>query len=69
MGKDKKTLIDRSTEPGALEARPGPTKEIVFDDFSFLKCRFDHNRWGRRWTCHSNLTLPPECFMDAFKKI
>lgn len=68
MEKDYKILIDRSIELGAIEARLVPTKEIVFDDRSFLKCRFGCNRWGKYWTCPPNLALSPERFIDAFKK-
>ncbi len=68
MGKGYKTLIDRSIELGASEARLVPTKEIVFDDRSFLKCRFGCNRWGKYWSCPPNLALTPERFMDAFEK-
>ena len=60
MGKDYDTLINRSLELGALEARLVPTNEIVFDDRSFLKCRFGCNRWGKYWTCPPNLELTPE---------
>ena len=67
MEKDYKILIDRSIGLGALEARLVPTKDIVFDDRSFLKCRFGCNRWGKYWTCPPNLALSPERFMDAFK--
>ena len=36
MRKDYETLIERSIELGALEARLVPANEIVFDDRSFL---------------------------------
>ena len=45
MGKGYEALIDKSIELGALEARLLRAKEIVFDDRSFLKCRFGCNRW------------------------
>ena len=61
-------LIDRSIELGALEARLVPADEIVFDDRSFLKCRFGCNRWGKYWTCPPNLALTPERFMAGFEK-
>ncbi len=68
MGKGYEALIDKSIELGALEARLLPAKEIVFDDRSFLKCRFGCNRWGKYWTCPPNLELTREHFMDAFRK-
>ena len=68
MGNGYEILIDRSIELGALEAKLVPTKEIVFDDRSFLKCRFGCNRWGKYWSCPPNLALTPERFMDAFEK-
>jgi predicted metal-binding protein len=60
MGKGYEALIDKSIELGALEARLVPAKEIVFDDRSFLKCRFGCNRWGKYWTCPPNLELTPD---------
>ncbi|MCP4672639.1 MAG: DUF2284 domain-containing protein [Desulfobacula sp.] len=67
MAKNYEKLIDRSLELGAIESRLVPTNEIVFDDRSFLKCRFGCNRWGKYWTCPPNLSLTPELFMEAFK--
>jgi predicted metal-binding protein len=68
MRKKYEALVDRSVEFGALEARLVPTNEIIFDDRSFLKCRFGCNRWGKYSTCPPNLSLTPESFMDAFEK-
>ena len=68
MDEKYKTLIDRSVELGAGEARLIDTSEIVFDSRSHLKCRFGCNRWGRFWTCPPNLNLSMETFMDGFEK-
>lgn len=62
------TLPDRAIELGALDARIIDAGQIVFDDRSYLKCRFGCDRWGRYWTCPPNLVLTPEQFMAAFGK-
>lgn len=67
MKKDYQNLFKKSIEFGAMEARIVPTGDIVFDERSFLKCRFGCNRLGKYWTCPPNLELSSERFMDAFK--
>ena len=68
MGENYEALIGKSLELGGLEARLVGTEKIVFDDRSFLKCRFGCNRWGKYWTCPPNLDLSPELFMKGFEK-
>ncbi len=62
------SLVERSIELGALEARLIDTKQIVFDSRSFLKCRFGCGRWGKYWTCPPNLSISPESFLAAFEQ-
>lgn len=62
------SLTARAIELGAQDARMIDTEHIVFDDRSYLKCRFGCNRWGRYWTCPPHLVLAPEQFMAAFKQ-
>jgi predicted metal-binding protein len=62
------TLVDRSIELGAREAKLIDTDQIVFDPRSHLKCRFGCNRWGRFWTCPPHLELSQEMFMHAFQQ-
>jgi predicted metal-binding protein len=61
-------LIETAKNLGATDARMIETDRIVFDDRSFLKCRFGCNRWGRYWTCPPNLDISPGMFMKAFQK-
>lgn len=60
------SLVDTAKEKGANDARTIATDKIVFDDRSYLKCRFGCNRWGKFWTCPPNLGMTPEAFMKAF---
>lgn len=62
------SLAARAVALGATDARIIDAAQIVFDDRSYLKCRFGCNRWGRYWTCPPNLALSPEQFMAAFTK-
>jgi predicted metal-binding protein len=68
MKKACKPLPARAVELGARDARVIDTPDIVFDDRSFLKCRFGCNRWGRYWTCPPHLAISQEQFMAAFNK-
>ncbi len=68
MEEGYETLIEQSIHLGAIEAKLVPTERIVFDDRSFLKCRFGCSRWGKYWTCPPNLYLSPEDFMTAFNQ-
>ncbi|MCF8026047.1 MAG: DUF2284 domain-containing protein [Desulfobacteraceae bacterium] len=61
-------LPARAVELGAKDARLIDTADIVFDDRSFLKCRFGCKRWGRYWTCPPHLAVSQEQFMTAFNK-
>lgn len=61
------SLAARAVELGAKDARVIGTAGIVFDDRSYLKCRFGCNRWGRYWTCPPHLAFSAEQFMAAFK--
>ncbi len=62
------SLAARAVELGATDARIINAADIVFDDRSYLKCRFGCNRWGRYWACPPNLALSPEQFMAAFRR-
>jgi predicted metal-binding protein len=62
------SLAERAIELGAKDARVVDTSGIVFDDRSYLKCRFGCSRWGRYWTCPPHLAMTPEQFMSAFDK-
>ncbi len=61
------SLIDKAKELGALDAKLIDTSQIVFDDRSFLKCRFGCNRWGKYWTCPPHLSISADAFMQAFQ--
>lgn len=65
---DCSILIAKALDMGATDAKAIDTAMIVFDDRSFIKCRFGCNRWGRYWTCPPNLHISPEMFMKAFEK-
>ena len=62
------SLKEKAVELGAVEAKLINTDQVVFDTRSYLKCRFGCNRWGKYWTCPPHLEIPPELFMEAFKK-
>ena len=62
------SLVEKSIELGALEAKLVDTDQIYFDPRSFLKCRFGCNRWGKYWTCPPNMDISPERFMEAYQK-
>jgi predicted metal-binding protein len=66
MQKNFDYLVQKAAELGASDAKIMSTENIVFDNRSYLKCRFGCNRWGRYWTCPPHLDITPERFMDAF---
>lgn len=66
MQKNFDYLVQKAVELGASDAKIMSTENIVFDNRSYLKCRFGCNRWGKYWTCPPHLDITPERFMDAF---
>ncbi len=62
------TLAARAIELGAQDVRIIDVGQLVFDERSYLKCRFGCDRWGRYWTCPPHLVLTPEQFMAALRK-
>jgi len=62
------SLVEKSIELGALEAKLIDTNRVVFDPRSELQCRFGCPRWGNYWTCPPNLNLSQDQFKEAFKK-
>lgn len=68
MEDNLESLIQKSIDLGAAEARLVNTDQIYFDPRSFLKCRFGCNRWGKYWTCPPHMDISPQRFMEAFEK-
>ena len=65
---DYESLAKKALELGATGAKLIQTDQAVFDDRSFLKCRFGCNRWGRYWTCPPNMELTPQEFNKAYDR-
>ena len=65
---DYDSLAKKALELGATGAKLIQTDQVVFDDRSFLKCRFGCNRWGRYWTCPPNMEITPRDFHKAYDR-
>lgn len=68
MKRQLESLIETAIDLGATKARLIHTKSVVFDERSFLKCRFGCNRWGKYWTCPPYLDISYDQFKSAFNK-
>lgn len=60
-------LLAKALELGADDAKLLQTDKIVYDDRSFLKCRFGCGRWGKFWTCQPHIGISYEQFAKMVK--
>lgn len=68
MKKKLESLIEKAIDLGATQAKLIHTESVVFDERSFLKCRFGCNRWGNYWTCPPHMDISYDQFKSAFKR-